>query len=69
MCCGVLKDDLVVRVAPDAYEDAMKFGPLGRLMDSLMMRARLDQGIAAIFQGLKGYVETGAGTGPRSEAR
>lgn len=23
MCCGIVKDDLVVRVGPDSYEDAL----------------------------------------------
>jgi hypothetical protein len=34
-----------------------KFGPLGALMDALMMRRRLDQGIREISDNLKRYVE------------
>lgn len=32
MCCGVMKDDLVVRVGPDAFDDALA-GPGARPMD------------------------------------
>jgi TfoX N-terminal domain len=32
MCCGVIEDDLVVRVGPDAYEDALR-EPHTRPMD------------------------------------
>ena len=32
MCCGVVKDDLVVRVGPDSYEDALA-EPHARPMD------------------------------------
>lgn len=39
----------------------MKFGPLGALMNALMMRRKLDKGIAEIFDNLKRFVE-----GPRA---
>ena len=32
MCCGVVRDDLVVRVGPDSYEDALA-EPHARPMD------------------------------------
>ena len=37
----------------------LKFGPLGALMDALMMRRKLDRGIGEIFASLKRYLETG----------
>ncbi|MDX2018973.1 MAG: SRPBCC family protein [Deltaproteobacteria bacterium] len=37
----------------------LKFGPLGFLMDALMMRRKLDSGIRDIFENLKRYVESG----------
>jgi carbon monoxide dehydrogenase subunit G len=36
----------------------VKFGPLGALMDALMMRRKLDKGISEIFESLKHYVES-----------
>lgn len=38
----------------------MKFGLLGALMDALMMRRKLDKGIAEIFDNLKRFVEARA---------
>jgi TfoX/Sxy family transcriptional regulator of competence genes len=32
MCCGIANDDLVVRIGPDGYEDALE-QPHARLMD------------------------------------
>jgi ligand-binding SRPBCC domain-containing protein len=46
-------------VAQD-LEYEMKFGLLGRLMDALMMRRKLRQGVGEVFAGLKRYVEGGA---------
>jgi len=40
-------------------EYQLKFGPLGRLMDSLLLRRRWNAGIQGFFAGLKHYVETG----------
>lgn len=37
-----------------------KFGILGKLMNVLMMRKKMDQGITGAFQELKRYIETGA---------
>ena len=35
----------------------LKFGPIGTLMDALMMRRKLDSGIRDVFSNLKRYVE------------
>lgn len=35
----------------------LKFGPIGAVMDALVMRRKLDKGIAEIFDKLKGYAE------------
>ncbi len=42
-----------------ALDYKVKFGPLGALMDVLMMRRMLDRGIAGTFEGLKRHVESG----------
>lgn len=39
----------------------MKFGPLGAPMDALMMRRKMDKGIAEIFDNLKRFVEGSRG--------
>jgi ligand-binding SRPBCC domain-containing protein len=40
-------------------EYELKFGPIGKLMDTLMVRKKWDAGIKGFFEGLKRYVETG----------
>lgn len=35
----------------------LKFGPVGALLDAMLVRRRWDQGIKTFFLGLKGYVE------------
>ena len=40
-------------------EYELKFGPLGNLMDTLMVRKKWDAGIKGFFARLKQYVETG----------
>ena len=40
-------------------EYELKFGPLGKLMDAIMIRKKWDAGIKGFFAGLKHYVETG----------
>lgn len=40
-------------------EYELKLGPLGKLLDTLMVRRKWDAGIKAFFAGLKHYVETG----------
>ncbi|MGH9659438.1 MAG: SRPBCC family protein [Bryobacteraceae bacterium] len=37
----------------------LKFGPVGKLMDAIMVRKKWDAGIKGFFAGLKHYVETG----------
>ena len=39
-------------------EYELKFGPIGRLMDAVMVRKKWDAGIKRFFAGLKRYVET-----------
>ncbi len=40
-------------------EYELKFGPLGKVMDALMVRNKWDAGIKGFFAGLKHFVETG----------
>jgi uncharacterized protein YndB with AHSA1/START domain len=47
------------------FEYQVKFGLLGKVMDALMMRRKLDQGISDVFAGLKRFVE-GGGSGRAS---
>ena len=42
-------------------EYELKFGPIGKLMDAIMVRKKWDAGIKGFFAGLKHYVETGRG--------
>ena len=42
-------------------EYELKFGPLGKLMDAVIVRKKWDAGIKGFFNGLKVYVETGRG--------
>src|SRR5437764_1014105 len=46
-------------VVRQRMEYELKFGPLGNLMDALMVRKRWDAGIKGFFAGLKHYVEAG----------
>jgi ligand-binding SRPBCC domain-containing protein len=39
-------------------EYELKFGPIGKLMDAMMVRKKWDAGIKGFFAGLKHYVET-----------
>jgi len=39
----------------------LKFGPIGALLNALVMRRKLDQSIGAVFEGLKRYVEGSKG--------
>jgi uncharacterized protein YndB with AHSA1/START domain len=45
-----------VTVSPD-YK--MKFGPIGAMMDTLMVRKQFEKGVEGMLSGLKQYVETG----------
>lgn len=38
-------------------EYVLKFGPIGQLMDVVMVRRKWDRGIKGFFAGLKGFVE------------
>jgi hypothetical protein len=40
-------------------EYELKVGPIGVLMDALMVRRKSDAGIKGFFEGLKRYVEKG----------
>ena len=40
-------------------EYELKFGPVGKLMDAIMVKRKWDAGIKGFFAGLKHYVETG----------
>jgi hypothetical protein len=40
-------------------EYELKFGPLRRLLDAMMVRKKWDIGIKGLFAGLKHHVETG----------
>lgn len=42
-----------------AMEYQVKFGLLGRLLDKLVMRRKLDQTLAEVFENLKRFVEKG----------
>jgi ligand-binding SRPBCC domain-containing protein len=46
-------------VVRQRMEYELKFGPLGRLMDAIVVRKKWDAGIKGFFAGLKQYVETG----------
>ena len=46
-------------VVHQRMEYVLKFGPLGKVMDAVMVRKKWDVGIKDFFVGLKGYVETG----------
>jgi ligand-binding SRPBCC domain-containing protein len=46
-------------VVRQRMEYELKFGPVGKLMDALMVRKKWDAGIKGFFAGLKQYVETG----------
>ncbi len=46
-------------VVTQRMEYELKFGPIGKLMDAVMVRRKFDAGIKGFFAGLKQYVETG----------
>jgi ligand-binding SRPBCC domain-containing protein len=53
------KDGNATRISQDlSYK--VKFGPLGALMDLLVMRRMLNKGVGGAFEALKRYVENGA---------
>jgi len=48
-------------VVRQRMEYDLKYGPLGKLLDAVMVRRKWDAGIKSFFAGLKRYVETGRG--------
>jgi carbon monoxide dehydrogenase subunit G len=54
-----LKPEGTATVMHQEMNYKMKFGPLGALMDSLVMRRKLNANISDIFSSLKRYVEGG----------
>ena len=54
-----LTSDGAATIVRQRMEYELKFGPLGKLMDALMVRKKWDEGIKGFFTGLKQYVETG----------
>ena len=58
-----LKRDGNATVVSQEMNYKLKFGPLGALMDRLMMRRKLGSIIAGIFENLKRYIETSRGAG------
>ena len=49
-----------VTVSPD-YQ--LKFGPIGMLMDKMMVRSKFESGMESLLAGLKQHVERGANAG------
>lgn len=56
----VLTGDGKATLVSQEMNYGLKFGPLGALMDILVMRRKLDRGIRDVFANLKRYVETNA---------
>jgi carbon monoxide dehydrogenase subunit G len=52
-----LQQDGAATLVSQEMNYKMKFGPLGAIMDALIMRRKLDKGVQEIFQNLKRYVE------------
>ena len=52
-----LTDEGKTTVVRQEMNYKLKFGPVGALMDALMMRRRLDTGIRDVFKSFKTYVE------------
>lgn len=59
-----LKPDGQGTVVTFAFDYALKFGPLGRLLDALMVRPQLRKAVPEILLGLKHHVETGEPVDP-----
>src|SRR5262249_44799506 len=52
-----LTPDAAGTLVTQDFEYRVKFGLLGKVMDALVMRRKLDRGINDVFAGLKRYVE------------
>ncbi len=46
-------------IGPSRQCDLAQFGPVGKLMDAMMVRKKWNQGIQGFFAGLKRFVEKG----------
>ena len=55
-------DGTIVKVAP---EYVIKYGPLGWLMDRLLVRRQFKKGMEGLLSGLKYHIETGQLVGDR----
>jgi uncharacterized protein YndB with AHSA1/START domain len=53
-----LTPDGAATIVRQRMEYELKFGPMGKLMDALMVRKKWDASIKGFFAGLKSYVET-----------
>lgn len=56
----------VVQVSP---EYRLKYGPVGALMDRLIVRRQFEKGVEGMLTGLKHYVETGEDVGTEVPSR
>lgn len=54
-----LKPDGEGTLVTERMECVLKYGPIGKLMDALIVRRKWDQGIKGFFVGLKSFVENG----------
>jgi ligand-binding SRPBCC domain-containing protein len=52
-----LQQDGKITLVRQSLDYQPKFGPLGALLNTLIMRRKLDQGIREVFQGLKRHAE------------
>lgn len=48
-----------VTIASGTIEYTMKYGPIGTLMDAMMVKPQFSKGWSGLFAGLKHHVETG----------
>lgn len=58
-----LRDEGQGTVVSQALSYQMKYGALGALMDALVMRRKLDRGVADVFENLKRFVEAARPSG------
>jgi ligand-binding SRPBCC domain-containing protein len=64
-----IESDGATTLVRQRMEYQLKFGPLGRLMDALMVRGKWDAGIKSFLAGLKRYVEEGRDQPPAELSR
>ena len=53
-------------IVKGTLEYALKFGPMGALMDATMARSKFDKAWSRLFAGLKHYAETGEPVGGKT---